>query len=72
MKLAKKPELVDDWKESWRWISTRSFAISTTLPLTWIAIPAEWRAVVPVEWILVLVAITGVFGFIGRITKQVK
>lgn len=62
--------LVDDWKDCWRWFSTQAMAISVALQTAWLTMPENLKAEVPqnfVHWLIVAILIAGV---IGRVVKQ--
>lgn len=65
-----KIELIDDWKSSLKWYSQWSNSAVASVGATWILIPEEWRAAVPVEWLAYAAVTLGVLGFVGRIIKQ--
>lgn len=62
--------LVEDWKDCWKWFSTRAMVIAGALQTTWLTMPEEFKADVPptlVHWLTVAILIAGV---IGRVVKQ--
>lgn len=65
-----KIELVHDWKSCLTWYSQWSNSALASAGATWILIPEEWRAAVPVEWLAYAAVTLGVLGFVGRIIKQ--
>lgn len=65
-----KLQLVEDWKDAWKWVSTQSLALSIALITTWLAIPDDLRTRAPDWLIFVLLLVIGVTGFFGRVIQQ--
>ena len=62
--------LVEDWKDCWRWFSTRAMVIAAALQTGWMQIPENFKADVPpsfVHWLTVAILVAGV---VGRVVKQ--
>ncbi len=62
--------LVDNWQQSWKWISMQASAAVTTLSVTWIALPADIRTPhlqTAEEW---TVAALGALAMFGRLVQQ--
>ena len=62
--------LVRDWRQAWRWLSVQALAISAAVPGAWLAIPEEWRAAMPAEWLAGAAVVIGLMGIIGRLVDQ--
>ena len=62
--------LVPDWKRAYRWLSMHCFALITAITGTWVSLPDDMKAVIPPKYVMVLVAIVGVGGIIGRLVQQ--
>lgn len=43
-------KLVEGWQNFWKWNSVQIFALLGALPLVWMELPADVKAMVPVEW----------------------
>jgi hypothetical protein len=63
-------KLIDNWAQSWRWLSMQCSAAVTTLSVTWIALPADIRTPqlqTVEEW---TVAALGALAMFGRLVQQ--
>lgn len=64
------PHIVVDWRNVWRWASTRSMALAGAEVTAWTGLPADWRAACP-HWAFALVVLsTLALGIIGRVIVQ--
>lgn len=66
----KKPELVSDWKQAWRWLSMNIMALAASLQLTYMALPDEMKASIPQEVVGIITTLLLVSGMIGRVINQ--
>lgn len=68
-KAMKRPQLVHNWRDSWKWSSVRCLALIGVITVTWASIPQDLRDSAPR---LVKDLFTGslvVLGILGRITQ---
>jgi di/tricarboxylate transporter len=66
-------KFVPDVRQAWRWFSMRIFAIIAVVPVVWVGLPADIKALVPDswdKWIFLSITLAAVIGGIGRVTKQ--
>lgn len=65
-------KLVTDWRKAitLRYLSSQAHALQMAIVGTWLMLPADMRAVVPVKYVLAAVAAAGAAGFIGRMIDQ--
>jgi hypothetical protein len=62
--------LIRNWRESWRFFSMQAFALAGAIQTTWLSVPAEQQALVPVEWVMYATVLCVALGAIGRVTIQ--
>lgn len=58
-------ELVENWKDAWRWASTRVLLLLAVIPVVWAEMPPEVTEAIPEAyrpWILAVVALGGALG----------
>ncbi len=72
MAIVKKPSLVPDWRDCWRWFSMQAGALSTAILGAWLAVPDDMRAQVPTPYIVALVFVLVILGMFGRLIDQPK
>lgn len=69
-------KLIDDWKNSWRYISLWCFAIITAATSTWDILPTAWQEFILSNYssgsLLKIINMLAVIGFFGRLIKIVK
>ena len=65
-----KIELVEDWRQSWKWFSTQSMAISIAMLGGWAALPEALQSSIPHKYVIGFSTIVLILGFIGRLIKQ--
>jgi len=65
-------KLILDWRKALtlRFLSSRAHALQVAIVSTWLMLPADMRAAVPVKWVLVAVGVAGATGFLGRMIDQ--
>lgn len=63
-------KMIEDWKQAYKWASTRCMALAATVQATWISIPEDTRAQVPAYLVSGLTVGLLVMGVIGRITQK--
>ncbi len=67
-----KPRLVKDWRDWWRWHSTKALVALGLLPTIWFELPPEWKAEIPSSWLKVAALLVAVAGMYSRMTLQRK
>lgn len=65
-----KIDLVPDWRQAWRWASTRSMAGVMALLGTYAAMPDDVKAALPPNLVMYVAIIWLVAGIFGRLVKQ--
>lgn len=65
-----KLRLVKDWRNWWRWHSTKALVALGLLPTVWLEMPADWKAMIPVNWLQGMSFIIMLLGLLSRITRQ--
>jgi hypothetical protein len=65
-----KPQLVDDWRGAWRWVSVQVLALQGAAAAAWLAVPEEMRAAVPADWLAYAAVALTLIGIPGRMIKQ--
>lgn len=68
----KKPTLIDDWKQSWKWFSTQAMALAVSIQGAWMFIPEDMKESVPKDLIGYVTVALLVLGVVGRLVKQRK
>lgn len=64
------PELVEDWRDAWRWFSVRAMTLALALQGAWVMVPTDLRAKVPEQAALILTLLLLAAGIVGRLVKQ--
>lgn len=64
-----KSRLVADWRDGWKWYSTRSTAIVLALPVAWNAIPSGFQDAIP-GGVVTCMAAVAMIGQVGRFIDQ--
>lgn len=63
--------LVKNASQAWRWFSVQANVLGTAAALAWTTlVPADMRAAVPTEWLVVGAMVLWVLGTIGRLIDQ--
>jgi hypothetical protein len=58
-------QLIENWKQAWKLFSVQALALLAALPVVWMSLPEDIKAMVPADWmkwIMVAIAIGGLFG----------
>lgn len=64
--------LIEDWHQSWRWLSIQFIALSAALQLALVALPEELHSQLP-DWLMHDLAIILLAGAaLGRLVDQGK
>ena len=63
-------KLINDWKGCWRWFSVQAMVLAGAVQAAWVAIPPEWQASIPQEWIRWGTVVLLALGVIGRLVDQ--
>ncbi|MET3817223.1 MULTISPECIES: hypothetical protein [Pantoea] len=63
-------KLVSDWRNWWRWHSTKAIIALGMLPTIWFELPPEWKAEIPSSWMRIAAIVVMVIGVYSRMTLQ--
>lgn len=63
-------KLVADWRSSWRWLSVHALSLLAILPLVWLNLPADVKALIPSKYGVYVVLIVALGGIAGRLVDQ--
>lgn len=63
-------KLVRDWRNWWRWHSTKAIVALGMLPTVWFELPPEWKAEIPSTWMRAAAIVVMVIGVYSRVTLQ--
>lgn len=63
-------KLISDWRRAWRFHSAQAHVVQMAIVGTWVSLPGDMRAAVPVKWVLVAVGVAGAAGLVGRLLDQ--
>lgn len=63
-------KLDPDWKRAWRWYSVQAMTLATALIGAWVAMPEDWRAIVPEGVAHAAAVVTLLLGIVGRVVVQ--
>ena len=66
----KKPRLVPDARQGWRWISTRAMALNLAGLTTWLALPDDLKSTIPDQWVMFGAVVVTAAGLVGRFIDQ--
>lgn len=66
------PKLIPEAKRWYRMFSLQSMSISVALLGSWGALPDDLKAVIPIEWVIVIAITILVLGMFGRLIPQKK
>lgn len=65
-----KPQLIDDWRAAWRFLSVQASALNASLLAGWLALPEDLKASIP-SWLPVGIALALLAtSVVGRVIKQ--
>lgn len=62
--------LIDNWRQAWRFLSVQAMALAIALQGVWINLPDDLRAHIPDKIALSVTAGILVLGLIGRVFQQ--
>ncbi|PKH22286.1 hypothetical protein CIG19_13360 [Enterobacterales bacterium CwR94] len=65
-----KLRMVQDWRQGWRWHSTKALLALGLLPSLWLELPEAWRAEIPGSWLRLAALLVMFAGLTGRLTLQ--
>lgn len=65
-----KIRLVHDWRQWWRWHSTKAIVALGLLPTVWFELPPEWKAEIPSAWMRGAAIVVMLIGIYTRMTLQ--
>lgn len=61
---------VPDWKQAWKWFSMQVYALILAIPVVWMGLPADVKAMVPNGWEPWVFVVLAVVGGLGRVIDQ--
>ena len=64
--------IVSDWRNVWKYYSTQALVLIAALPIVWMEIPADVKAMVPSEWHGWIVSGIALAGAASRLIKQAE
>ena len=62
--------LVEHWKQAWRWFSVQALTLLAALPIVWMGLPDDVKAMVPADWAKYLMIAVAIGGLVGRMVDQ--
>jgi hypothetical protein len=65
-------KIVNNWRSRLSDYSTISLAFSTAVAMSWSALPADWLAHLPVEWVARSIGAITALGLLGKFVSQEK
>ena len=65
-------KVVSDWRNVWKYYSTQALLGLAALPIVWMELPADVKAMVPSEWHAWIVSGIAVAGAASRYLKQAE
>ena len=68
--LKAKRRIIPQWRSRLKDYSTISLAFSTAVAATWSALPADWLAFLPVEWVARCIGVITALGLCGKFISQ--
>jgi hypothetical protein len=66
----KKPKLVPDWRQSWKWFSTQAMALAVAIQGAWMFIPEDMKESLPKDLVGYATMALLVLGVAGRLVNQ--
>ena len=65
-----KIQLVEGWRNAWRWTSINCMVVAGALQGTWLVLDADQRSSLPPYSVTVLTIVVLIAGVAGRLIKQ--
>lgn len=65
-----KIELIEDWKQAWKYISMWAMGAPAAFIAAYAVLPQKFQDSVPQNWILGATALSLLVGMAGRVVKQ--
>lgn len=63
-------KVVKNWRSAWRWYSMHALAAVAVLPLVWMELPPDVKALIPAEWKPWIFSAIGAAGVLARLKDQ--
>ena len=63
---------VENWRDAWKWFSVQAFALIIALPMVWMALPPDVKAMLPDGWGKWIAIAIAAAGLVGRLVDQNK
>ncbi|MEC5321599.1 hypothetical protein VSX61_22185 [Brenneria populi subsp. brevivirga] len=67
-----KIQLIDEWKQCWRWFSSWALIIAGAIPSVWVELPSDLKSAIPVDIMSTVTTVVAACGLIGRVVQQGK
>jgi len=64
--------LVENWRQAWRMFSVQALALLAALPVVWMTLPEDLKAMVPQDWTKYIMVAVAIGGLVGRLVAQPK
>jgi hypothetical protein len=64
--------LVENWKQAWKMFSVQALALLAALPVVWMTLPEDVKAMVPADWMKWIMVAIAIGGLVGRLIAQPK
>jgi RsiW-degrading membrane proteinase PrsW (M82 family) len=66
----RKPKLVDNWKQAWKWFSVHCMTIAGAIHGAWLVLPDDMKASLPIKYVAALTVTLMLCGVAGRLVDQ--
>jgi hypothetical protein len=63
-------KIVEEWRQSWRWLSVQVPALNTAFLGTWALLPEKFQDSLPLPYVLGIAIALLVLGVAGRLIDQ--
>ncbi|WP_279025110.1 hypothetical protein [Gibbsiella quercinecans] len=67
-----KLQLIEEWRQCWRWFSTWALTLAGAIPAVWAELPPDLKFVIPASLMGTITAVVAVCGIVGRVINQTK
>lgn len=65
-------KLIDNWRQAWQMFSVQALALLAALPMVWMTLPEDVKAMVPQDWTKYIMIAIAIGGIAGRLVAQPK
>lgn len=63
-------KLVADWRKAYKWWSVRLAALLAVMPIVWMNLPPDVKAMIPDGWHIWIVSMVSLGVIVGRLKDQ--